>query len=160
MILGCATEAGPVFSDNVPPAASAVVPVRPSLDLVNAPSPVGALALDLVYERDPRQAGPRMMELRLQIQGDLQYVRSERLAGALNADKDLVVQSEAPGRLRTLLYTTRNTTRLAPGPLVRFWFARTGPGEVRFVEQSPVFAPPETDVGVTFGAPVLIGGAL
>ena len=124
---------------------------------VGAETPTEA-AVDLLYVRDPAKPGPRMMELHLKLMGDLHYLHAERLAAAEAAGKDLVVQDAKDGTLRVILYTTANTNRLAPGPLARLWFSH-GAGTVSLIEQSPIFAPPEADLGVTLGGPLTLGGA-
>ena len=139
-------------------APAATAPTAATLTLVSGEATATEVAVDLHYARDPARPGPRMMELHLRVTGDLAYLHAERLAAAEAAGKDLTVQPRDDGTLRVLLFTTTNVNRLGPGPLARLWFAR-GAGTVTLLEQSPIFAPPEADLGVTLGQPLTLGGS-
>jgi hypothetical protein len=117
------------------------------------------LAVDLHFSRGERSEAPRMMEVHLRLR-HLRFLGSEPLSAALAADKQVVVQ-EQDGTLRAVLFATGNTSRLASGPLVRFDLApdpEGTEGRVEILDQRPIFAPPESDRGVTLGAPLDLGG--
>ena len=135
---------------------------------LRAAEPTGdGAVVDLHFNRGDKAEAPRMMELRLRLHG-LRYVSSEALSAATAAGKQVVVQDDE-GVLRTVIYATGNLNRLDSGPLVRYRLSReasakvgfadpTGNARVEILEQRPIFAPPEADLGVTLGKPLELGG--
>jgi len=119
----------------------------------------GVVTVELLYARPPDAAGPRMMELFLRPSDGLKYLSGKPLSAVEKAGKQLVLQEQENGDVRTVVFATTNLDRLASGPLVRYRFSLTsGSGAaVEMVDRRPVFAPAEADT-VTLGKPLRIGG--
>ena len=152
-LTGCA-ETEPAITTIAP----STMPSSATLSLSVSGTPGSQVAVDLQYEPKPDEPGPRMMELHIRLSDSLRYVRSQRLAAAAMANKELTVQPKEDGTLRLVLHATRNTTRLESGPLARLWFEATGAGTVTLLDQHPIFAPPEADKGIVLGPPLSIEG--
>jgi hypothetical protein len=131
----------------------------PTLALVQAWEQEDSVAVDLVYSPGQDAVGPRMMELYLQAAAGLKYASSEPLAAVEAAGKQLVVQAEDDGMVRTVIFATNNVDRLQAGPLARFIFLRQeGVRRIELLDRHPIFAPADADTGLTLSEPLVIGG--
>jgi hypothetical protein len=159
-----AREAPPAAPTEAAPAAGLGAA---TLELRAAESEGDDALVDLHFTRGDKADAPRMMELRLRLNG-LRYVSAEALSAATAAGKEVVVQDDE-GVLRTVVFATSNLNRLDTGPLVRYRLAKVGfadpareasagKASVEIQSLRPVFAPPEADIGVTLGAPLDLGG--
>ena len=140
------------------PAPTATAPADgATVALVAAETSPTELVVDVVYNQQPGEPGPRMVELHLGLGGGLGYLDSAAGDAAAAAGKDVIVQEQADGTLRVVLMATTNTNRLASGGLVRLWLARSGGGgeAVTLLDQRPVFAPPDADAVAVLGPPLV-----
>lgn len=102
---------------------------------------------------------PRMVELFFEISDNFKLKSSEPLHAITAADKNLTVQSDEQGQVRTVILSTMNTNTIDSGSLVRYTFSYDGgSGEIKFVDRRPVFAPLDADRGLTFGESLSLGG--
>ena len=133
---------------------------RPTLALVQAAATGDGVTVDLVYDRPPEIAGPRMVELFFKLSDGLKLTGSEPLSAVIAADKQLVVQELDGGVIRTIIFTTDNLNTIAPGLLVRYTFNRSGqvPQTLQVLNDSPVFAPTEAGLGLDMTETLTIGG--
>ena len=153
---GPADQELPAGSGNLEPVAAENLP---TLFLVLAYAQEDSVAVDLVYSPKEGQSGPRMVELFLQVGSGLTYASSTPLAAVDSAGKQLVVQPTDDGLVRTVIFATNNLERLQAGSLVRYIFLRgTGPHHVELLDRHPIFAPADTEKGLTLGEPLIIGG--
>lgn len=128
------------------------------LSLVLVEDADGQAVVDLVYSRPADIPGPRMMELYIKPSEEVKFLSGEALSSVQAAGKELVLQEQADGQVRTVVYTTANLNRLEPGPLVRYRFSVGQPGAMlELVDRRPLFAPAEAD-GVVLAEPLQLGG--
>ena len=154
VLSGCSDSLGPGAPEGAEPIAAVD---GATLRLIASTQTATGTAIDLYHNRPLAERGPRMMELFVQLSGDLRYLRHEPLAASLAAEKGLVVQPRDDGTLRIVLFATTNTLRIASGPLARLWLEGAR-GTVSFVNHRPIFAPPEADQAIVLGKPLTVGG--
>lgn len=71
------------------------------------------------------------------------------------ANKELIVQTPEPGRLRIVALSAASAAELASGKLLTLRFSGDAAGgAVRFAEQTQVFAPLAANEGLLMGEPL------
>ena len=88
----------------------------------------------------------------------LAFVESLPLSAIETARKQLVVQESGAGQLRLMAFASDNLLTLGAGPLARIVFDAPSSGRVEILSSQATFAPAESNVGVTFGEAIQIGG--
>jgi hypothetical protein len=152
----CGTGEAPSSS---PPASGAAALPPETLALVLVEAGKTQLVVDLVYHRPEGAPGPRMMELYMSLSAGLGLVSGEAGEAAARAGKEVTVQQKDAGVLRTVLMATTNLHELESGSLVRYRLDRLGAQQrLELLPEDPVFAPPEANQGLSFGAPLVVGG--
>jgi hypothetical protein len=117
-------------------------------------------AVDLLFVLPADQPAPRVAEIVIAYDTDaLAWEGAEGLSAVQAADKQVVVQDQGD-KLRVVLYAADNTTRLDSGALARLHFTRRAAeaATLSFTDHQPLFAPPEANVGVVLGPPLVIEG--
>lgn len=142
-------------------------PTAPSSDASDAPTlslevvaqAADSVTVDLIYNRAELDA-PRIMELYIETSANITFKTSYAGPAAESADKQVVVQPQDDGSLRTIVYSGQSLHPIDSGAVVRYEFARSGTGEasLNFLERMPIFAPAGANNGLSLGDPVTLAG--
>jgi hypothetical protein len=155
-----ACQSGGDASSSSEPAKTELPTAGATLSLRHAAMAGSVATVDLVYAHAADQPTPRVAEIMIAFDVTaLAWEGSEALAAAELSDKQVVVQDKG-GVLRIVIFSAENVTSLDSGPLVRLHFRRLGdtPATLSFADHQPTFAPPEANVGVVLGPPLVIEG--
>jgi len=127
----------------------------PTLRLLEVPAealelPQGQMAVDLLYHPSEGDVGPRVVELWLGVGSGLAFESAEPLDAVTRSGKLLVARSTDEG-VRLVVLSTSDLSPLEAGPVSRLLFSRTGSGAmtVSIQERMPIFAPVESNVGLS-----------
>lgn len=121
---------------------------------LNAESNATAVSLD--YGNTEETTPPRMAEIHLlSSSGTATHV--EPLEALIESGKELHFKLE-PNGVRIVLYSTGDLAPLPTGSLFRVHWDSDAPMTVDIDTTRPIFAPPESNVGLKISPPVEIGG--
>ncbi|MBI5497404.1 MAG: hypothetical protein HY904_20485 [Deltaproteobacteria bacterium] len=143
---GCSVSSGPPDENTEsPPRQAAPGPwVRPERPVHPDPA-VRALAWRMEFRTPLGLVGPRMAEFMLEYEPGMTFLEAVPGGAVMQAGKKIVVKPLDGARLRVLVFSSENTTRLGSGDwfTLRFSGAR---GSVRVLAGESQFAPGETEV--------------
>jgi len=160
MTLLTACDGGPPPADPPAAAAAPVEEARTTLALSASAESDASVTVHVAYNRLAGQEGPRVVELHLRHSANLAYDSAEPMSAASAAGKRLVVQDRGDGTLRVLLFGTQTLDRLDSGPLLKLALRRLddAAATLEVLGDKPVFAPAETNTGLTLPPPLTVGG--
>jgi hypothetical protein len=127
---------------------------RPLLQLGKADEDTVSLS----FVRGSDQAGPRMMELFVELSPELAFVEAEAGDATINAKKQLVAQDQGNGLVRLVLYSTGDLNTFDTGEVARIQVERADgkPGKVSLRTDRPLFAPLEASQGLLVADPLTL----
>ena len=115
----------------------------------------GTAVVHLDYQRADDQPGARMAELYLEHSDNLEFVGLTPGQASLDAQKAVVGQAKASGRVRVIIYSASNAETLGSGRLasLQFTIVGQGPLDVALSTEGQLFAPPDANGGLLVSDP-------
>ena len=125
---------------------------RPTLSLALMQESGGKSTVQLRFAKPSEAAGPRVLELRLKLEG-LKAAKVSKGAALASAGKELISQTKEPGILRLIAYSSASTAEVGSGVLAELELDHTPgkKGRLTILTDRPLFAPELAQAGLLVG---------